>query len=163
MLKPHKTNEFIHLAGESWWITLNSPAREIFRPVMVKSRVKSQTHPNAIGSPAALERPRPSAFWGDHRKSWIDRPKHLGNIRKSWIDMDYLRKSWIDQPKEVEEANVSDPRLQSRTGAWHKKRGTNMALHEPQKMASLPTEKLVGDTYTQPARRVASNFESFCS
>lgn len=26
--------------------------------------------PSAIGSPAALESARPSAFWGDHRKSW---------------------------------------------------------------------------------------------
>lgn len=88
----------------------------------------------------------------------------LGNLRKSWIDMDYLRKSWIDQPKEVEEANVIVTPVAIKNWIMtHKNGGTNMALNEPQKMASLPTEKLMGDKYTQPARRVASNFESFCS
>ena len=72
--------------------------------------------------------------------------------RKSWIDMDWpAKRSWRGK---------CDPSCNQELEHGTKKRGTNMALNEPQKMASLPTEKLVGDKYTQPARRVASNLGS---
>ena len=101
--------------------------------------------PSAIGSPAALERPRPSAFGGPSTGSHGLIGHIVGNPGLT-SQKKLKRQMW--------------PQLQSWTGAWHKKRGTNMALNEPQKMASLPTEKLVGDKYTQPARRVASNLGS---